>query len=49
MAKGKRRAFSADSREDQTVAEVCLQNPAWDLRVELDGSAITWNFSIRKF
>ena len=40
MAKDKGRASSLESREDQNVAEVCHQNPAWALLLELDEAAI---------
>ena len=49
MAKGQERAFSMESREDQHVAEMHHQNPAWGLLLELDGAAIPWNSSIREF
>ena len=49
MAKDKGRASSLESREDQNVAEVCHQNPAWALLLELDEAAIPWNSTIREF
>ena len=48
-AKGKGQAFSVESKEDQNVAEVRLQNPVWDPRLELDGAAIPWDSTIREF
>jgi len=48
-AKGKGRASSVESKEDQSVVEVCPQNVVWDLRLELDGAAIPWNSIIREF
>lgn len=48
MAEGKGRASLVESKEDQTVAKVRLQNPTWDARVEMDGVAIPWNSSIRE-
>lgn len=49
VAKGKGKASSVDSREDQTVAEVHLQNSVWDPRLELDGSTIPCNTNIKEF
>ena len=49
MAKGKEQASSVESKEDQNVAEVRLQNPIWDPRLELDGAAIPWDSTIREF
>ena len=49
MAKDKGRASTIESREDQNVAEVCHQNLAWALQLELDGAAIPWNSTIREF
>ena len=31
------------------MAEVCHQNLAWALQLELDGAAIPWNSTIREF
>ena len=31
------------------MAEVRLQNPVWDPRLELDGAAIPWDSTIREF
>ena len=49
MAKGQGRASSVETREDQHVAEVRHQNPAWDPWLEMDGAAIPWNSTIREF
>ena len=49
MAKGKEQASSVESKEDQNVAEVRLQNLVWDPWLELDGAAIPWNSTIREF
>lgn len=48
-AKGKGWVFSVESKKDQNVAKVCLQNPKWDPRLELDGAAIPLNSAIREF
>ena len=49
MAKSQGQASSIKSREDQQVAEVRHQNPAWDPWLEMDGAAIPWNSTIREF
>ena len=38
-----------DSREEQTGAEMCLQHHTWSPQLEVDGAAIPWNASVRKF
>ena len=38
-----------DSREDPSGAEVCQQQRTWAPWLELDGTTIPWNFSIREF
>ena len=48
-AKGKERATLAESKKDQHVAKVCPSNPTWNLQLELDGAAIPWNSTIKKF
>lgn len=47
MTKGKGRAFLVESKVAEHVAEV--RHPAWNPRLELDGTTIPWNSSIREF
>lgn len=47
--KGKRKASSAESGEDQTLVEVHPLNSLWDPRVGLEEAAILWNSNIREF
>ena len=51
MAKGPRdkRSNSVDSREEQTRANVRLPQRTWSPWLEVDGTAIPWNTSIRDF
>ena len=49
IANGKGKAFSADSKEAEHVAEVCPQNPTWNPRLELDEATIPWNSTIMEF
>ena len=46
--KGKGRVSSIESKESEPLAEVRPPNQAWNPRLELDGAAIPWNFSIRE-
>ena len=36
-----------ESREAKHLADVC--HPTWNPRLELDGAAMPWNSSIKKF
>ena len=47
--KGKGRGSSVESKEDQNMAEIRLQNPVWDLQLELDRATIPWNSTITEF
>ena len=47
--KGKGRGSSVESKEDQNMAEIRLQNPVWDLQLELDRATIPWNSTTREF
>ena len=38
-----------DSREEQNLAKVCLQQRIWSPWLEVDGAAIPWNSSIREY
>ena len=49
MAIGRQRGSSTESKKVEHMAEVCPLNPAWNLRLELDGAAISWNSIIREF
>ena len=49
MAKGTGRVSLVESKEDQSAAEVYLQNPVWEPWLELDGVVIPWNSTIREF
>ena len=42
-------AFFVDNREEPSGAKVCQQQHAWAPRLELDGTTIPWNSSIREF
>ena len=50
MAKDPRdkRATSVDSREEQIGADARLQHHTWSPRLEVDGTAISWNASVRE-
>ena len=48
-AKDRQRGSSAESKKVEHVAEVCLLNPAWNPRLELDVAVIPWNSTIREF
>ena len=38
-----------DSREEQNRVEVCLPQCTWSPRLDVDGTAIPWNASIKEF
>ena len=44
-----KRAFFVDNKEEPSGAKVCQQQHAWAPRLELDGTTIPWNSSIREF
>ena len=44
-----KRASSVDSKEEPNGAEVRQQQHTWAPRLELDGTPIPWNSSIREF
>ncbi|KAL0008348.1 hypothetical protein SO802_009850 [Lithocarpus litseifolius] len=46
---GDRRSSSVDSREDQNRADVCIASRIWSSRLEVDGTAITWDASVREY
>ena len=48
MARDKQ-AFSTDSREEPSGPEVRQQQCTWAPRLELEGTPIQWNSSIREF
>ena len=44
-----KRSSSVDSREELNRADVRLPQRTWSPRLEVDGTAILWNASIREF
>ena len=38
-----------DSREEQNMADMCMTQRTWSLRLEVDGTPILWNASVREF
>ena len=44
-----KRSSSVDSREEQNLVEVRLQQGIWSPWLEVDGAAIPWNSSIREY
>ena len=44
-----KRSTSMDSREEQTLAEVCLQQHTWFPRLEVERVPIPWNAPIREY
>ena len=44
-----KRSSSVDSREEQNLAEVHVQQHTWCPRLEVDETAISWNASIRDY
>lgn len=49
MAKGMGRASSTESKDVENVADVCPISPTWNPRLELDGTMIPLNSSIKEF
>ena len=51
MAKDARdkRSQSVDSQEEQNRADVRMTQRMWSLRLEVDGTPIPWNASVREF
>ena len=44
-----KRSQSVDSQEEQNRADVRMTQRMWSLRLEVDGTPIPWNASVREF